>query len=369
MAKRGQNIYCRKDGRWEGRIKNPMCRTQKNRTAYIYVYGHSYEETRQKMDEVRSEMANNITPCSDTFGKIASIWFDNICHTAKGSTCANYNMKLQKHILPYFSAMRYEKVSPEDIARFSDTKAKDGLSASYISDIITIIKSIAKFARKQFGYVNRLENISRPKQDDESTTEKKILSDDEFRRLKNFLEADATSSNVGIMLAASTGIRLGELCALKWGDIDFKKNILTVRHTVQRISNINSKGTSLVITSPKSSSSRRVIPLPDHIIPYLKAVRKDSSLYLLSGTEKPAEPRTMQYRFKSILKKCNLPYVTFHSLRHMFATFCASLGVEVKVLSTILGHSSVEITLNRYVHAALDRKRECMRKISEKIFA
>lgn len=369
MARRGQNIYCRKDGRWEGRIKNPMGRKEKNRTAYIYVYGHSYEETRQKMDKIRLEMASNIIPCTDTFGKIAVLWFENVSQTAKESTCANYNMKLQKHILPHFSSMRYEKITPEDIRRFSDIKEKEGLSASYISDIILVIKSIAKFARRHFGYINRLESISRFKSDNEESTEKKLLSDKEFGRLKSFLQSEPTPSNVGILLAASTGIRLGELCALKWGDIDHEKNFLTVRHTVQRISNVNGKGTRLVIAAPKSRNSRRVIPLPEFIITYLKAEKKNNDCYLLSGTEKIAEPRTMQYRFKSILKKLSLPYVTFHALRHMFATSCAELGIEAKVLSSILGHSSVELTLNRYVHATFDRKRDCIQKISEKMTA
>ncbi|MCM1480907.1 MAG: site-specific integrase, partial [Muribaculaceae bacterium] len=172
--------------------------------------------------------------------------------------------------------------------------------------------------------------------------------------------------NVGILLSAATGIRIGELCALKWENIDLEKSIITVKQTVQRVMK-NSGGTQLLVTSPKSACSDREIPLPDFIIPYLKTVRTADDCFLLSGGEKIVEPRTMQYRFKSLLKKANLPYVNFHALRHMFATNCVALGFDVKTLSEILGHSSVQITLNRYVHSSMERKKSCMKLFSDSL--
>ena len=154
--------------------------------------------------------------------------------------------------------------------------------------------------------------------------------------------------------------------ALKWENVNLEKRILTVRNTVQRIKNIDGNtATKLVVTSPKSSSSVREIPLPEFIIPYLSNHRTGNSCYLLSGTQGIVEPRVMQYRFKRILAELHLSDVSFHSLRHLFATNCIAIGVDVKSLSEILGHSNVQITLNRYVHSSMERKAKYMKSVSE----
>ena len=189
--------------------------------------------------------------------------------------------------------------------------------------------------------------------------EKSLLGKAEQTMLNNYLTSNPNASNVGILLSATTGIRIGELCALKWGNIDLEKRTLTIKNTVQRIKSIDgSTATKLIITLPKSNSSVRKIPLPDFIIPILRNLKGNNDYYILSGTRAIIEPRTMQYRFKHILSDLNLPNVSFHSLRHGFATTCIALGFDVKTLSEILGHSSVEITLNRYVHSSMERKAE-----------
>lgn len=138
---------------------------------------------------------------------------------------------------------------------------------------------------------------------------------------------------------------------------------------MQRICNVGKRGTHLVISSPKSRSSIRQIPLPDFILPILRSARTDVDDYILSGTQKLVEPRTMQYRFKSLLKRMALSQVSFHKLRHQFATRCIELGFDVKTLSEILGHHSVEVTLNRYVHSSIERKRDCMKQFSNSVSA
>lgn len=195
--------------------------------------------------------------------------------------------------------------------------------------------------------------------------EKSLLGKAEQTMLNNYLTSNPNASNVGILLSATTGIRIGELCALKWGNIDLEKRTLTIKNTVQRIKSIDgSTATKLIITLPKSNSSVRKIPLPDFIIPILRNLKGNNDYYILSGTRAIIEPRTMQYRFKHILSDLNLPNVSFHSLRHGFATTCIALGFDVKTLSEILGHSSVEITLNRYVHSSMERKAEFMKLLS-----
>ena len=155
---------------------------------------------------------------------------------------------------------------------------------------------------------------------------------------------------------------MGEVCGLKWGDIDFERSILTVKRTVQRIS-AGSHMTRIIVDTPKSRASSRYIPIPNTIMKLLRESRSNNNHYILSGSEKIMEPRTLQRRFQVILKKASLPSVNYHSLRHMFATNSLQAGFDVKTLSEILGHSSVETTLNRYVHSSMERKRACMELI------
>lgn len=163
----------------------------------------------------------------------------------------------------------------------------------------------------------------------------------------------------------TTGIRIGELCALQWKDIDLEKRILTVSKTMQRVQvQGGDKKTKLVITEPKSESSRRKIPIPKGMIAFLEKFKGKDSEYIVSDKEKPIEPRAMQYRFQKILKNVKLPSVHFHALRHIFASTCIKLGFDVKALSELLGHSTVELTLNRYVHSSFEQKIKYMERLA-----
>jgi integrase len=163
------------------------------------------------------------------------------------------------------------------------------------------------------------------------------------------------------MLSLTLGLRLGEVCGLQWKDIDLQKRVLYVRKTVQRVQvNCETYRTRLLVMPPKSESSVREIPLPKQLVYLLRGFRKQSDVFVLSANYQPLEPRTLQYRFAKILVNADLPSVSFHSLRHAFATNAIELGFDVKTLSEILGHSKVEITLDRYVHSSMDRKRACI---------
>lgn len=361
MARRGENIYKRKDGRWEGRYRNGF--NANGKVKYSSIYGKSYAEVSASLNKKKSEQKNSSKICKYTFGKLADLWINNIQLTVKESTYANYMLKLEKHIKPAFSGVRYEKLTAENLNNFINQKIADGLSVKYISDIISVIKAVCKFAHKQYNYEDKSMNITIPRQGTKS--EKKLLNYEEQTLLNKYLTENPSASNIGILLSIVTGIRIGELCALRWNDIDIEKRIITVRHTVQRIKNFKGNtATKIVITEPKSSTSFREIPLPEFIMPILEKLRLGDNCYILSGTEKVIEPRTMQYRFKSILKKLCLPDVNYHSLRHAFATKAIIVGFDIKTLSEILGHSSVEITMNRYVHSSITRKIECMKLMS-----
>ena len=365
MAKKGINIYKRKDGRWEGRYRNGC--TPEGKTKYSSIYGKSYTAVREQLETKLAEIHKGvISKCRATVGEIVDMWLADVKNRVKESTYANYTMKINKHILPCFSQVKYDKLTADELNGFISRKFDEGLSAKYISDIVVLLKAAAGFARKRYGYADRIECVALPKKTEASKN--RLLSDREQAQLKDVLTANIDSSNAGILLSAVTGIRIGELCALKWENIDLEKSIITVSRTVQRVMK-SGGGTRLIVTSPKSASSVREIPLPEFILPYLKKIKADNDCFLLSGGHKLIEPRTMQYRFKSLLKKAGLPYVNFHALRHMFATSCIAMGFDVKTLSEILGHSSVQITLNRYVHSSMERKMSCMKLLSDSFAA
>lgn len=365
MARRGENIYRRKDGRWEGRYKNGL--KPDGKTRYSSVYSTSYSEVKLLLTAKRAESKQDCLKCNFAFKELSNLWLESIVHNVKESTYANYFMKLEKHILPCLGETKYERLTVKILNDFVAKKLSSGLSAKYVSDICRVIKSIAKFARIKLGYADKAELLSLPKCEKQ---EHKSLAAEQQNLLISYLFKSSSPSDLGIFAASVTGIRIGELCALQWSDIDLEKRIITVTKTMQRIKNTSGKtATKIVITPPKSKTSEREIPIPDVLYSYLKSMKKSGDCYVLTGKKIYAEPRTMQYRFKAILKKLGLPQVNFHSLRHMFATRCIAVGADVKTLSEILGHSSVELTLNRYVHSSAERKICCMKLFSDNISA
>ena len=365
MARRGENIYKRKDGRWEGRYKNGF--KPDGKTKYSSVYGKSYAEVRSTLIQKRVQIQNEAPVCRLKFGEIIQMWLKSLKNTVKESTYANYLMKIEKHILSRLGGISYDKLTVETLNDFVADRLESGLSAKYVSDISILIKSATKFAHRQYGYADKAEFMSLPKK--EKPAEKRLLNSSEQNILTAQLMNDINPSNAGILLSAATGMRIGELCALKWSDFDFEKSTVTVSRTMQRIKNRDGKGTKIIVTSPKSHTSFREIPIPEFLKDTLLKIRANNDNFILTGTSKFVEPRTMQYRFKNILNRLNLPQVNFHSLRHMFATKCVSLGIDVKTLSEILGHSSVKITLDRYVHSSMERKRSCMKLFSDNVLA
>ena len=351
-----KNIYKRKDGRYEARI--PLGKDDSGKRRYRSFYGSSAEEAEFKMLAVQEPVAAQTALTEMTVRELTLEYITAIRPRLKESSEANYRMKAEKHIIPAFGELKCCLLKANDVYKFIESKLKSGLSARYVSDIIVLLKSIFRYAVRVYGISNCLEGIVMPKR---TKADIVILSKSEQSRLMSYLNEDFDLNALGIALSLHTGLRIGELCALQWKDIDLQNRTITVRKTVQRIKNIGGKtATKLVITEPKSASSARVIPIPECLVKMLEKFQDCAEKYVLSGNCKPVEPRTVQYRFAAILKKANLPSVHFHSLRHAFATNCIALGFDVKTLSEILGHSSVEITLNRYVHSSLDRKRACM---------
>lgn len=356
----GYNTYYRQDGRWETRM--PIGKDKNGKRKYRSFYGKIREEARYKCMLACQIIDEEYALTELTVTQLVTEWLNVMSPRIKESTAANYRMKAEKHILPYFGNTQCSLVKAKDIYSFIEQKMKEGLSVRYISDILVLFKSIFRYANREYHIRNVLENITMPKCTKSEIT---ILSKEQQAKLEKFISENSSLTTLGISLSMYMGIRIGELCALQWEDVDLKKRIITVRKTIQRIQTKNEKTkTKLIITEPKSSNSMRALPIPDCLMNLLNEYINSGKNYVLSGTEKPVEPRTMQYRFAKILKNADLPSVHYHSLRHLFATNCISLGFDVKTLSEILGHSSVEMTLNRYVHSSMERKRACMKLMS-----
>lgn len=344
------NIYRRKDGRFEGRV---YCK-EVGKRSYRSFYGSS-------VDEVKCKINAFLPPVTDseiTVKEILVDWLQSITHRIKASTASNYQMKIQKHIIPFFISVRYNEISSSQVYSFVNSKKSEGLSLRYISDMIVILKSAFRHAAVTRCVLNPLDGFRIQKPDH---TEIRILDSKQQKQLTARFSNRATPTDLGVALSLYTGLRIGEVCAMKWSDIDLDKRLLTVSRTIQRIQDFNGAAkTKLVITEPKSAHSKRTIPIPDGIISLLKRFKGSHDSFILSGSDKPVEPRTMQNRFARLLKNENLPSVHYHSLRHAFATRAIAVGFDVKTLSEILGHCSVELTLNLYVHSSLERKRACM---------
>lgn len=370
MAKKGENIYKRKDGRWEGRyIKS---RTSTGKILYGYVYSKTYRETKTKLKEKHFTFnKQTIEKTSGSFDTLALEWFENVKLHTKISTQNKYRNMLNIYILPQYGHQTFDSITFEFIESYCQFLLKkggkkgQGLSAKTVSDILSIIRNITKFAVKKGINVGYDPGIIQVKQEPKQM---QVLNKAEQNRLCEYILENQEPCNIGILLCLFTGLRIGEICALRWEDVSLSNQTLYIHQTLQRIQNPLDDGakTQIIITTPKSACSIRTIPLPDEIYNVLIQYKKSSGGYLLTNDEyKFIEPRTMQNKFKKILKLNNIANTNFHALRHTFATRCIELGFDVKSLSEILGHASVNITMNRYVHPTLEMKKENMQKLSD----
>lgn len=366
MARHGENIRKRKDGRWEARYQT--LDAEKGRKVYRSVYGYTYEEVKKKRtDAIRMERKEpdcasdqpsreEGTSCKQIlFSQAAAEWLKEISERRKYSTYVKYGNIYRIHMeerlgLFPLSSMPNQKIQE----KISDHLSAEGLSDSIRKSICSVTKQILAFAGSKYSVcVPALDlPVAKPG--------KRIIetfSKAEQSRLLACIYNGIDPYKTAILLCLYTGMRLGELCALKWEDIDFRDGTVTVNRTVQRIAvNGYIKKTILMETNPKSESSKRLIPLTDEMTRLLKQLKREGDYVF--GRNKPLEPRTLQYQMRKILREADVDNRNFHILRHTFATNCVESGMDIKTLSVILGHSDVKITLNRYVHPTLDSKRK-----------
>lgn len=368
MSRRGDNIRKRADGRWEGRYR---IRLEGGETRYRSVYGKSYGEVKDKIADiihrtyrVEEFYGNSLSAEAQKawhnagFCTLVEEWLDEIEKNRKYSTYIKYKTIYQCHIQGIFSDETFPQMTNGYIQK---RIAAVELSDSTRHSMLAVIKQTLRYAEKQYGWP--MPSITNNFMQNKSHTIE-ILNRTEQAKLMQFLHKDMDISKAGIFLCLSTGLRLGEICSLKWGDIDPECKLLHVNRTVQRIKSMEGPSkTVLLETPPKSVFSNREIPIPDTLLSLLMAFKNNGQEYILCK-DKPMEPRTYQNHFKRYLGQIMVPDYNFHALRHTFATNCIDSGMDIKSLSEILGHSNVQITLDCYVHPSMDTKRKYIDALS-----
>lgn len=363
MPRRGENIRKRKDGRWEGRYYVQQPGTGKN--IQRSVYARSYSQVREKLSAVKTdnqktlgEREQRIEIC---FYQAAEQWLISVRNERKHATYIKYHTICEKYLYPKLGNIVFGEWDNEFPPDLFQNQEGEPVSGSLQKSISCVLNQILSYTVSHYSF--KLSPYSSPRHKTR-TRPVEVLNQSEQARLLQYLYDDMDIYKLGILICISTGLRLGELCALKWRDVDLEEHLLYINATVQRIvmEGYDTK-TILLEGAPKSNFSRRVIPLSDELTKLLCLYRSSQEEYVIRG-KKPMEPRTYQNKFQKYLQSAGIKRKNFHTLRHTFATNCINTGVDIKSLSEILGHSDVKITLNRYVHPTTEIKRQHMNSLS-----
>lgn len=369
MPKTAKNIYKRKDGRWEARY--PTGKKENGSTKYASIYAKSYTEARKLLQEVQTKQINVIKK-KVLFSSVLDEWMRINSLNKKAATKLKYAYLIENHIKPELGGYKIQEINELLVNDFLGKKLltgrldhTGGLSGTYVKTMYLIIQATINYgAEHELCHKFKTSIVKLPIENKEIV----ILTAEEQRKLETQLQMDSSPEGLGIMISLYTGLRIGEVCALRWADIDLHNRILHVKHTISRIKNQDANSTSktmLVLDTPKTKSSTRDIPLTTKMYDILsKAAMNACSEFVVSVDSSFISPRTYEYRFHRKLEKYGIVQVNYHSLRHTFATRCIEKGIDAKTLSEILGHSNVSVTLNTYVHSSMTLKREQLEKLN-----
>jgi len=370
MPKKGENIRKRNDGRWEGRYPGGVA--SDGRTKYASVYAKSYAEAKEKLLAAKVQPKMEKRSSKKLFGEVLLEWLNTQALRNKASTQVKFHNLIAGHISPALGDLLLDQITTAKLTCFMQQKAEcgrldgcGGLSISTLQALLLILKSSLEYAATEQYMPPMSFSLKCPEAKREPA---KALTVKEQAALEHVLRDEMDTTKLGILLCLYTGLRIGEVCALRWADIDLVTGLIHVRQTVQRLQNSvpsMDQKTTICCGMPKSECSRRSIPIPPCLMDTLLYFCGKSSAYVLTGqSEKLMEPRAYQYRFKRYLSDACVTDINFHVLRHTFATRFIELGGDSKTLSELLGHASVEITLNKYVHPSLEIKRQQVERFS-----
>lgn len=299
--------------------------------------------------------------------QIADLWKEEKRQFVKKSTFAAYSLIVETHLQPAFGNLT--AITEKDVQDFVLHKLNGGLSQKTIKDMLIVLRMILKFGAKKNYCVYAPIDVIFPT--DRERQELKVLSIANQKKIMRFVEDNFTFRNLGIFICLSTGIRIGEICALTWDDIDTDNGVIHIRKTIQRIyvKENGIKKTELLIDTPKTATSMRDIPMIKDLYEILKPLKKvvNNDYFVLTNEATPTEPRTYRNYYKKLLDKLGIPPIKFHGLRHSFATRCIESKCDYKTVSVILGHSNISTTLNLYVHPNYEQKKKCIDKMFRKI--
>ncbi len=365
MVKVGENIRQRKDGRWLVRCKIGF--GDDGKIIYRHIYGHSYEECKDKLALFKAQHPNKIVRPKFTgkFAELAALWLKHAQLTVKESSYATYIYLINKYLVPRWGEktildMKLPEIENwiQSLMKNGKKGGKSGFSYSMLTIILVVFRSILSFGDRCYQLPNPMRGFRW--HEHKNFNQDKVLTKHEWDVLTSSLKY--RPNDLHIALALYTGMRIGEICALQRGDIDFASETISVKRTVYRIFDyVRGHGTKIVIATPKTKDSYRTMPIPRILIKPLYRIckGKDSTDYIFGKTFRhPLDAGCLGHRFHRLLEELGLRQVNFHALRHTFATRCVECHMDIKTLSEILGHSSVQMTLDRYVHSSMNFKRK-----------
>lgn len=301
-----------------------------------------------------------------TFSEIASEWKTDKQRFVKETTMAVYGLQLQTHLLPAFGDRTM--IEEKDVQQFVVDKLNKGLSERTTKDVLIVLKMVVRWANKHAGWDNRTDwEIIFPTRREQ--TELEVMTVADQQKIVKYVKENFTFRNLGLQICLFTGLRIGEVCGLKWSDYNAVSNTLTINRTVERIYTIDNgeRKSRVVVSTPKTASSNRTIPMNKELQKVLKELGKVVNLdfYIISNSEKPIEPRTYRNYYNKVLSRLGIAKLKFHGLRHSFATRCIENNCDYKTVSVLLGHADVSTTMNLYVHPNMEHKKKCIEKIGK----
>ena len=302
------------------------------------------------------------TPNIPTFREYAKIFMENSKSTTRISTQAVRRYYLEKHMLKYFGDYHLNEISTSVVQKYVNNELQTQ-KLKTVKEHISLLKLVINEAVQDDVIPEIKLNLKYPKKE---KSEYCVLSNDEFDKLQDELMEMKDCRSIAILIAMNTGLRVGEICGLKWEDIDFEKSMLAVKRTVQRYYDYDLKCTKISIGEPKTAKSKRTVPLSEKLCKHLLEFKQEPNIYIASGNEHPNEPRNMRMSLNRRLKSAKITsHIKFHSLRHTFATRCISRGIDPKTVAELLGHEKCDITLDIYTNCTDEMKSEAIAKLNE----